>query len=438
VKGLQATRRTVTAAGLGLITQAALPRLARAQTPRVIRFSWWGGSGRHAATLKALSLFESRHPGVRVKAEYMGFNGYLERLTTQIAGRNEPDVMQVNWAWVAMFSKRGTGFYDLNQARDLLDLKQFSPSDLQTGLVQDKLNGLPASFSARVLIWNHTSFQRAGLQTPQNWDDLFNAGGAFQSRLGRDYYPIDGELYDMVLLSQALVEQTYGTPFLSPSEPRVAMSQQAAELWVETYLKLVRQKTAVPLPLRASLGGAEKPTEQQQDWVKGRWAGNYAWDSTIPLRLSTLTPEQRIVLGAFPMLTNAKASGLFGRPTLMYTASRNTREPELSCQLINFLLTDPEAAAILGRTRGIPAPKSSQAALLKAIKIPELEWSAYQQIRDFRDRGLVAVPSMLFEHARMQKFMREVFETVAYGKSDARTAATRLTRDGESLLRRIR
>jgi oligogalacturonide transport system substrate-binding protein len=60
--------------------------------------AWWGGSARHAATLKAIALFESRHPGVKVKAEYMGFNGYLERLTAQVAGGSEPDVMQINWA----------------------------------------------------------------------------------------------------------------------------------------------------------------------------------------------------------------------------------------------------------------------------------------------------------------------------------------------------
>lgn len=432
------SRRVAVQAGASLAAAHLIPQTVRAQTPKVIRFSWWGGSSRHRATLQALELFESRHPGVKVKAEYMGFNGYLERLTTQIAGRNEPDVMQVNWAWVAMFSKRGTGFYDLHQAKDLLDLKQFASSDLLSGTVQGKLNGLPASFSARVLIWNESTFEKAGLKPPRSWEEFLLTGPAFRSRLGEKYFPIDGELYDMILLSQANVEQTFGTPFLSPTEPRVAMGLEAALLWVDTYRRLVSQHVAVPLPLRASLGGAERPTEQQQDWVKGHWAGNYAWDSTIPLRLSTLGKDQRVVLGDFPLLPNAKASGIFGRPTLMYTAGRNTRQPELACKLINFLLTDPEAARLLGRTRGIPSPQSSREALLQSTKIPELEWRAYLQIKAFRERGAVAVPSMLFEHARMQKFMREVFETVAYGKSSSKEAAQRLVRDGEALLRRIR
>lgn len=56
----------------------------------MLRFAWWGGAGRHEATLKAIALFEQQNPGLKIKAEYMGFNGYLERLTTQIAGAPSP------------------------------------------------------------------------------------------------------------------------------------------------------------------------------------------------------------------------------------------------------------------------------------------------------------------------------------------------------------
>ncbi|TXD81601.1 extracellular solute-binding protein, partial [Mitsuaria sp. TWR114] len=137
----------------------------------VLRFAWWGGAGRHEATLKALALFERRH-GVRVKAEYMGFNGYLERLTTQIAGGSEPEVMQINWAWLAMFSKRGNGFADLHRHAALLDLAQFDREDLAYGEVAGKLNALPVSFSARVMLWNQAAFDRAGLALPRSWDEL--------------------------------------------------------------------------------------------------------------------------------------------------------------------------------------------------------------------------------------------------------------------------
>lgn len=425
-------RRALLTAALGA------PALLRAAEPRVLRFSWWGGAGRHEATLKAIAAFEQREPGLKVKAEYMGFNGYLERLTTQIAGRAEPDVMQINWAWLAMFSKRGNGFTDLNAYKPQLALDQFSAEDIRMGEVAGKLNALPTSFTARVMLWNEAAFRRAGLALPKSWDELFAAGPVFKAKLGERAFPIDGELYDMILLAQAWVQQKHGTPYVDPAAPRVAMSPEAALDWVRIYERLVNEHVATPLPLRASLGGAEKPTEQQPDWVVGNWAGNYTWDSVIALRGSTLDKQQKLALGDFPTLPGARDSGMFGRPTVMYAVGRNTRQPELAAKLVNFLLTDAEAARILGRTRGAPAAKAPFEALLSAGKLPPLELQAFRQVQAQREAGRITRPAPLFEHARLNKFMREVFETVAYRKTDAASAAQRLVAEGNALLQRIK
>ncbi len=422
---------------LGAAAGAAAAPFVHAQSQRVLRFAWWGGSSRHQATLAALRLFESKHPGVRVKAEYMGFNGYLERLTTQIAGRSEPDLMQINWAWLAMFSKRGNGFADLYPLQKNLSLDQFSADDLGYGQVAGKLNALPTSFSARVMLWNQSSFQRAGLGLPKTWDELFASGRAFRKALGEGAFPLDGELYDMMLLSQTYVQQLHGTPYVDPLNRRIAMSEQAALDWVKTYRRLVDEQVCTPLPLRASLGGAEKPTEQQPDWVNGRWAGNYTWDSLIGLRASTLKSGEQLALGDFPTLPNAADSGLFGRPTVMYAVGRSSEQAELATRLMNFLLCDPEAAKLLGRTRGLPSAKSSLAVLKASGGLPPLELAAHEQIRIQREAGRLRRPAPLFEHARFLKFMREVFETIAYAKTTDQAAAQRLVREGNALLHRL-
>ena len=99
-------------ATLGL---TALPSMAQNVD---LRMSWWGGNGRHQVTLKALEEFHKQNPDINVKAEYTGWDGHLSRLTTQIAGGTEPDVMQTNWNWLPIFSKTGDGFYDLNKMKD--------------------------------------------------------------------------------------------------------------------------------------------------------------------------------------------------------------------------------------------------------------------------------------------------------------------------------
>jgi oligogalacturonide transport system substrate-binding protein len=422
-------------------TLAPVPfiRTADAQTAtRTLRFSWWGGSGRHEATLKALRLFEEKNPGIKIKAEYMGFNGYLERLTTQIAGRSEPDVMQINWAWLAMFSKRGNGFQDLNPLIGAQGLSPFEADDLAYGQVGGKLNGLPVSFTARVMLWNEAALQRAGLQMPQTWEELFALGKPFRKANGPQAYALDGELYDMILLSQAWVQQQYGQSYIHPVEQNIQMSKAAAMDWVRTYRRLIQDEVATPLPHRASLGGAEKPTEQQPDWVVGRWAGNYTWDSVINLRKSTLDAQQKLNLGQFPTLPGAKDSGMFGRPTLMYAIGKNSRHAEAAAKLIHFLATDVQAHHVLGRTRGLPLAPAPYNYLKASGKVTPLELAAYQQIAQTRHAGRLSRPAPLFEHARMHKFMREVFERVAYNKITDEVAADHLIQQGQAILQRIR
>jgi oligogalacturonide transport system substrate-binding protein len=75
---------------------------------------------------------------------------------------------------------------------------------------------------------------------------------------------------------------------------------------------------------------------------------------------------------------------------------------------------------------------------VKENRIAPLELKAYLQIKKQKDAGRIELPSPLFENARFQKFMREVFETVAYGKATEQEAAQRLLVEGNALLQRIK
>jgi oligogalacturonide transport system substrate-binding protein len=240
------------------------------------------------------------------------------------------------------------------------------------------------------------------------------------------------------LLSQTFIMQKYGTPYVHPTQPKVAMSEAAALEWVQTYKKLVGNNVGVPLPVRASLGGAEKPTEQQQDWVVGNWAGNYTWDSVIGLRNSTLNKDQKLDVGDFLTVPNAKNSGMFGRPALMFAVSKKSKHPEVAAKFMNFLLTSAEAASVLGLTRGVPASDAQFRALARTDLLQGTELKAYLQIKKLKEDGKIDLPSPLFENARFNKFMREVFEMVAYGKITEQEAAARLVSDGNKLLQRIK
>lgn len=133
-----------------------------------LRFSWWGGNNRHQATLQAIKAFEQQYPNIKVQAEYSGWEGYLSRFTTQIAGGQEPDVIQTNWNCLPIFSKDGNGFYDLRKVAKTLDLTQYDSQSLASVSVAGKLNGIPVAATARSFYYNQKLWQEMGVAYPNS------------------------------------------------------------------------------------------------------------------------------------------------------------------------------------------------------------------------------------------------------------------------------
>jgi oligogalacturonide transport system substrate-binding protein len=398
-----------------------------------LRFCWWGGDTRHKPTLAAIKLFEDANPGVKIKGEYMGFDGYQERLTTQLSGGNEPDIMQINWAWIStMFSKNGDGFYDLNQAKSVLKLQEWGTS-LSSGIWKGKLNAVPVSFSGRIFVWQKQMFDKAGVAIPKTWDELFAAGAAFKTKLGDDYYPIDGQIYDMVTMTQSFMFQKTGKQLIDPATPKVMYTKAEALEFMQTFKKLTDSHAAVMLKLRYSITTPEGLVEQQQEWVLGKWAGNIVWDSRFGAIKSSLPKSANLVVGDFLTMKGAKAYGIFGRPSQMFAVSKKSKSPLVAAKFINFMMTDPKAILTLGDSRGIPLTKTGASVLEKAGKINEMSRKALEVY----NKRKIDMPSAYFEHAKIQTLVRSICEEYALGKTDQNKAAERLISEVNAVLKTI-
>ena len=419
---------TGVALAVGLIAQGA------AAADINLRFSWWGASARHEATNLAIKAFEAQNPGVTIKGEYMGYDGYVDKLSTQFMGNTEPDIMQIDWAWITQFSKDGTGFYDLQQSK-ALNRDAFVNQAWKTGMVNGKLNAVPTSYTARVFLMNKSTWDKAGLPLPKTWDELFAAGKIFEQKLGKDYYPMDGQLNDTLLLAQSYMWQKTGKPWIYPNQPKVAYTLAEAEEWVRLYKKMIADHVVPPQQYRVSAGGGhpETPTEQMADWVSGKFAGDFTWDSTFKPRLSTPPATTVFDVADYLTMPNAKNSGVIGRPSMMLAVSKNSKNTEMAVKFVNWMVNSPEAAKILGTVRGVPMSTPFREQTLKDNKFTPIEMKAMKQIESLK----IDTPSPVAEFSRMQSWVREVFEKAVLGKITEKEAATMLVDETNALLRRV-
>ena len=128
--------------------------------PVNMRFMWWGSDARHKATLAVIDQFMAKNPNVKIEAEYGGFTGYLQKLTTQLSGGTAPDLIQIDVPWLYDLAQQGDLFVDLYKA---MDTSMFDKEALRKGEVKGKLWGVPAGIICEeVFVFNMDFFKRFG------------------------------------------------------------------------------------------------------------------------------------------------------------------------------------------------------------------------------------------------------------------------------------
>ena len=177
-----------------------------------IQMSWWGNDGRHMYTMEGVDLFQEKNPEIDVSYRYGEWNGYEKRTKVWMESHNEADVMQINYAWLNVYSPDGTGFYDLSTLSDILDLTNFTEEELSYGTKNGKLNALPIAMNTHTFYYNQDILDQYGLSVPKTWDDLFTMA----EKLAPDGKYVWGiAKKHLFLLMIAYYEQSFGKPFFN-------------------------------------------------------------------------------------------------------------------------------------------------------------------------------------------------------------------------------
>lgn len=381
-----------------------------------LRMSWWGGESRHVATQKAIAACGAKH-GHTVRGEFTGFDGYLEKLTTQMAGQTEADIVQVNWPWLPLFSKDGTGFADLRTLKGI-DLSNWTDADLTAGSMNGVLQGLPVSTTGRVFFFNTTTFDKAGVPIPTTWEEFFAATKTIKEKLGKDYYTFNAVKETAHLLTILAVVQKTGKDMVDPQTNRVAWTPDELAEGISFLGKLVETGAIRSQKEEASDGNVnlfEKPA-----WAEGKVAGSYEWDSTYSKYADPLKDGQILKPVAMLKMADAVTEGVYRKPSMVFSVSKNSENPEAAAQILNCLLNEPEGIDALGTSRGLPASKAAAA---------RLGHEGEPEVRAANAIVMAAsgpVVSPFNEHPEIRSAFIDTLEEYAYGQIDAAAAAKQI------------
>lgn len=381
-----------------------------------LRFSWWGGDDRHDATIKVVNLWNERHPEIQITAEYGGWDGWTEKVSAQLAGKTEPDIMQINYDWLISFSPDGTGFYDLDLLSEHIDLSQFDDDVLSFGKVNGILNGITVSVTGRGLFYNSETYARIGAEYPRTWNELISLGEIF----GReDIYPLDLDIQSggtAWYLAVVYVQQITGRQFIT-LDGELGFTEEDIKTALDFYKELEDSHVIRTIDVRTDEDGTGA-LYQSPEFINGSIAGVLEWGSSVGKYEMSLSEG---VLETGPLLTNdsGNSSGWMIKPSLLYAISSRTKYPDEAGAFIDFMLNDPEAAMILGTTRGIPASHIAE----KTLEDNNMLTGLAQENDTLLEQTDTMTISPYMELAQMKEYYNTAIEKISYSQADTAEAA---------------
>lgn len=325
-----------------------------------IRFSWWGGDERNAATQEVIEQFEALHPNVIIEAEYGGNDGYHDKLATALASGTAADIVQVDPEIFPTYVTTGDYFYDYAELG--VDMSNFDEAYISleiNGRYDGKQLGLPSGISGAGLLVNKELAEAIGLDftQPYDWEDLLE--------MGKKVKEYDPELYLFNTNKEYLVnmvvfnygKQLAGGTFIDPDSNEIRITQEQLEE-VYTYIEALFDEGVIPpASYQASYSGDE--LQNDTNWIEGKYVANFAYISTMDVMMAA-NPDAEYYAGQIPMLEGATEAGWASNTPQVFAITKTSEHPEVAAEFMDYFFNNEEALATLGCTRSVPPTEKAR------------------------------------------------------------------------------
>lgn len=428
------TRRNVLRlSGATLLTTLAVPALAGCGSGSGgasgdgsdLQMTWWGDPTRNKLLQQAVDAYTAAHEGTEVTPQPGAWDGYFDKLATQVAGGNAADWIMMDQSYLAEYAERGS-LADLGPfVGKELDLSNVPGDLVDSARIDGKLYVAPLATNTQIMLCNTSVLQEVGVELPgtdMTWDDFAqfadavtkasdgqvagcaNRGGyidAFEVWLrgqGRELYASQGQ----------------------------ALAVQAADVtaWFGYWQDLQGSGAVISADAQAAAdtaGAAADPLVTRQAATTFNWSPQWT-------NYQSLT-DDRIDGHVLPQ--GAERPGQFVKAASYFCSPARGAATGPAAALTSFLLNDPGATTALGLTLGVPASTAVQSAITgnldatgKAVVayLEQVQQSSTPQERPWL-RGHGDVSSALSRHYQDLSFARaSLSDAVAAFMSDAQRA----------------
>ncbi|MEV7230397.1 ABC transporter substrate-binding protein [Polymorphospora sp. NPDC051019] len=385
---------------------------------------WWGGERRAELTERALQLYSSRHPEVTFRVTWQGETGYYERLATQAAAGNVADLFQIDDDYLTEYvDSRIVLDLSGHVASGALDLSQFPRGLAQYGQVGGRTVAVAAAANTPAMVYNRSLLDRLGLDEPRigmTYDEFFRwASEVTRASGGQTAGTMDASADHRALW---LWLRTQGKEFYQGRE--IGFSESDVTRWFELWQRARASRATPSAAVTQQANGGEAA---RQLVVNRRAATSFAWSNELTELQRYTKDDLRVV--SYP----GSPKGQWTQASMYWAAFRGTRHADTVVDVINFLVNDPEAGAILGTERGLSPNARVRDAVNANLTDEKMKRTVTFEARMAEHFGPAPAPPPK-GHARIRALLVAHAEDVQFGRATPRTAAYEFVAEARAAL----
>lgn len=396
-----------------------------------LRFAWWGSDARHEATLAAIDRYTELYPNVKIEGEYQGYDGFQQKLMTQFTGSSEPDLMQWDFKWNPEWAGKEDLFVDMTKS-DLVNMSGFQQSAIDNFLtINGRVIGLPMNSSGFGIMINKKFFEKHDLDvdTVWTWEDMIEVGRKIHESNPNDYlFAIEsgtstGGIGPFVM-SQYIYSK-YGH-YWSGADGNIQATKEELTQAFTILRDLFESGTAQTLG-EASLFTGQM--EQNPKWINAEMGFTVDWTATVGKYMSSLA-EGDFAVGKPPFAKDGANQNIPYEAGMALCVSSRSKNVDVAVHFANWLLTDPEAALLLGTQRSVPNNSYAMQALVDDNQVsPEIS-----QMMDWVNAAPAEPIPLIQSNSEVADVVKNICEEVVYGQLTPEAAADKFLTDVQAKL----
>ncbi|WP_337059879.1 ABC transporter substrate-binding protein [Kineococcus sp. G2] len=379
-----------------------------------LRFTWWGSDARHEITNRAIEAFQAEHPDIAVQGEFTEWSGYWDRLATNVAANDAPDVIQMDVLQLRSYADRGAL---LDLADTDIDTSGIPSETLDTGRTDDGLFAVPVGVNAHVIVANPAIFEAAGVPLPDDTTWTWQEAADIALRISQSGQPDVRGWQTMGLDEASLqlwVSQLGGEFYGDGTE--VTLDPAHVASWWQYNLDTIQSGAAAP----ATLAVERQAAGLSQSGTATNTAAMAVWWANQVTALSSAAGQEMVLLR--PPLQEAGGSpGLFYKASMFWSISSRSENPEAAATLVDWLSNSPEAAEILLTERGIPSDPELRERITPLLQPSDAQSAEY--VESLEDVVVPAPPAAPPGASTVQDLVNRYGSEVLFGAQTPQAAA---------------